>query len=144
MYNDKQIERYFNLAKNASDFSDYPKIHIGAVLIYKNKILSIGYNTTQSHPIQKEYNQYRHTKERTYDIESMPNSLHAEMSCLVSTKHLDIDWDKASIFVYRCRKNGKVALAKPCSACSMALCNRGIKNIYYTTNNGWNYERREY
>ena len=35
-------KKYFKLAKNASKFSDYNKknIHIGAVLVYKNKIIA--------------------------------------------------------------------------------------------------------
>ena len=41
--NTKQIKRFFELAKNASTFSDYTKknIHIGSVLVYKNKVIGI-------------------------------------------------------------------------------------------------------
>lgn len=142
MYTQKLIDKYFNLAKNASTFSDYPKIHIGAVMIYKNKILTMGYNTTKSNPMQKEFNKYRNIDEREFDINSHPNATHAEMACLLSTRHLDIDWNKVSIFVYSERSDGCTRLVRPCKACSKGLDERGIKDWYYTTDNGYAYERR--
>ena len=67
--------------------------------------------------------------------------VHAEMKCLIDTKDLNIDWSKVSIFIYR-EHNGKMLNCKPCKACSKALKDRGINNIYYTTEIGFNYERR--
>ena len=48
------INKGFELAKNASEFSDYNKnnIRIGSVIIYKNRVLGIGYNTKKTSPIQ--------------------------------------------------------------------------------------------
>ena len=47
------INKGFELAKKASEFSDYNKknIHIGSVIMYKNRILGIGYNTNKTSPI---------------------------------------------------------------------------------------------
>ena len=70
------IERGFKLAKNASTFSDR-KIKIGAVLMYKSKVISVGYNTTKSSPIQKMYNVYRNIDGREYDVEKRANGIHA-------------------------------------------------------------------
>ena len=55
------INKGFELAKKASEFSDYNKknIHIGSVIMYKNRILGIGYNTNKTSPIQYKYNYYR-------------------------------------------------------------------------------------
>jgi len=142
MYSKKLINKYFNLAKNASMFSDYPKIHVGAIMVYKNKIISVGYNTQKTNPYQKDYNVYRGNNERKYDVDKQSNALHAEMACIVSTKHLDIDWSKVSVFVYREHKDGSISLSRPCMACSKALDERGIKDWYYTTENGYAYERR--
>ena len=46
-------ERYFKLAKNVSELSDYNKrnIKIGAVLVYKNKVIGTGYNTNKTSPL---------------------------------------------------------------------------------------------
>lgn len=140
-------ERYFDLAKNASTFSDYNKVHIGCVIVYKKQVIGIGWNTKKTNPIQKYYNQFRTTEDdiREYDINSHTNSLHAEMMAILNaTRTFKGDLSKCSIFVYRELKNGNLGIAKPCKACSQMLQDFGIKNIYYTTENGYVYERREY
>ena len=139
------IERGFKLAKNASTFSDC-KIKIGAVIMYKSKVISVGYNTTKSNPIQKAYNVYRNANGREYDVERQNNGLHAEIMALQhATRSFKGDLSKCSIFVYSEKKDGckrLTRLTKPCNACSKRLEELGIRNIYYTTNNGWQYERR--
>ena len=125
--------RYFNIAKSASNLSDYPKINIGCCIVYKKQVLAIGYNSLTTHPLQKEYNKYRSIENREFDVDRQLNCLHAEMSALIATKHMpNIDWSKATMFVYR---NG--GSCKPCLGCSKALKERGIYNVYYTDNNEW-------
>ena len=34
-------------------------------------------------------------------------------------------------------------MARPCPSCMAAIKDLGIKNIYYTTNDGYSYERLE-
>ena len=136
------IERYFNLAKTASAFSDYKGVHIGAVCVYKHKIISVGYNMSKSSPLQMKYNKYRNREGREFDTNIHVNALHAELSCIQSIRSLDIDFSKVSIFVYREHKDGSNAVSKPCRACSKALDDLGIKEWYYTTDNGYAYERR--
>lgn len=131
------ITHFFKLAKNASMFSDFPRQHIGAILVYKNRVIAVGWNTTKENPIQKKYNQYR-----GFDTDVCVNSLHAEMMCLIKARKLNIEWSKASLFIYRSFKNGKNAIARPCEACMQAIKDYGIKNIYYTSeNSNWIYER---
>ena len=92
-------ERYFKLAKNVSELSDYNKrnIKIGAVLVYKNKVIGTGYNTNKTSPIQMRYNKYREGKEdnRDYRAEEHLPHLHAEISCLISARDMDIDWNNS-------------------------------------------------
>lgn len=143
--NTKQIDKFFKLAKNASKFSDYTKknIHIGSVLIYKNKVIANGWNTDKTNPIQYAYNIYRQYTEdihREYNANNHLPCVHAEMKCLIDTKDLNIDWRKATLFVYR-SSNGKLRNCKPCKACTKALKDRGIKNIYYTNEDGYCYKK---
>lgn len=138
------IEKYFRLAKNVSELSDYSKknIHIGAVLVYKNKVISVGYNTDKTSPIQKKYNKYRITDDRVYNNEKQSSCIHAEMKTLIDTRDMDINWNKANMFIYR-ESNGYMRNCYPCQACMRAIKDRGIKNIFYTNENGYNYERIE-
>lgn len=139
------INRFFNLAKNSSEMSDYNKknIHIGAVIVYKNRVIANGYNTNKTSPIQYKYNKYREmncSEDREYIADSHLPCIHAEMKCLIDTKDMDIDWSKTSIFIYREHK-GIQRMCKPCPSCEKALKDRGIKHIYYTTEKGYNYEK---
>ena len=133
-----RINHYFNLAHNACFYSDSPRTRLGAILVYKNKILSIGWNQNKTSPLQKSLN-----RERGYDVEASNayNTLHAEVNCLLKVKDLDIDWGKTSIFVYRIKKNGDSGLARPCKGCQALIKSLGIKNVYYSTDDGWGYER---
>lgn len=130
----------FNKAKEVSYLSDKKRIHIGCVAVYKNQILSIGYNTNKTHPIQKKYNIYR---EMEYDGFEPSSGLHAEMMCLLGLKDLDIDYSKVKLYIYREDQNGNLANCKPCPACMELIDRMGIKKIYYTTEDGYEMEVRE-
>lgn len=133
------------MAKDSSHLSDYTKknIHIGAVIVYKNKVIASGWNTNKTNPLQLHYNQYRDGQgDRHFDVDKHLPSLHAEMKCLVDTKDLDIDWSKASMFVYR-ESGGKTRNCCPCPSCTQALKDRGILNVYYTNEDGYVYKRLE-
>lgn len=138
---ENRIQHYFNLAHQACYYSDNPKAKLGCVVVYKGKILSVGYNVaSKTHPAQKAYNKYR-----GYDPNASTsyNTLHAECSALIKIRDLDIDWHKAHIFVWRIKKNENRGLARPCPACEAMIKNMGIENVYYSTDNGWAYERYE-
>lgn len=138
------INKFFNLAKIASKFSDYNKknIHIGSVLVYKNKVIANGFNTSKTNPIQYQYNKYRelnNNTNRTFSADDHLPYVHSEMMCLINTKDIEIDWSKVSLFVYRESCN-KTRMCRPCPSCMQALKDRGIKHIYYTSEKGYNYE----
>lgn len=134
--------KFFNIAKAVSKCSDWKKQHIGAVIVYKNRLLEVGYNTTKEIPMQKKYNKYR-----GFDPESNKNCAHAEMVALnrliKSKLFANLDISKIHLYVYREYKNGNYALARPCAACETALRMVGIKHIHYTGNNSLVYERYE-
>ena len=148
------IQRNMNKAKLASEFSDFPRQRLGAVLTQGNKIIAVGYNTTKTNPLQKSFNRYRPLRKPTLN----DGQIHAEMMILLKTKYLDLDYSKTTLYIYReyrypahfscskfewelelSKKAGKPACSKPCSACLHALIERGITNIYYSEDNvrGW-------
>ena len=129
------IDKYVSFAKSASQYSDFcgEKVsrHTGCVMVYKNKVISVGWNTSKEHPLQKKYN-----KERGFDTDVSKNSLHAEMYALIKSEGLEIDWSKVIMFVYREHADGGLAMAKPCEACEKAIADRGIKTVFYTSKYG--------
>lgn len=123
----------FNRAKEISYLSDYNRIHIGCVAVYKNHVLAVGYNTNKTHPLQMKYNRYR---ERKYDGD-FTQKLHAEMSCLNQIRDMDIDFGKVELYIYREDRNKTLAMCRPCAACMRAIDDLGIKKIHYTTYGGF-------
>ena len=133
----KNDHKYFAKARQAAMISDYYKIHIGCVAVYQGNIIGIGCNCNKTHPIQKFYNQYR----------NRPNNLlpklHAEINCINSIKHLDINFTKIKLYIYRIRNDQPFGLSRPCPSCMAAIKDLGIRDIYYTSNDGYVHERIE-
>ena len=129
--------KYFNKAYQIAKISDFYKTHIGCVAVYQGQIIGLGCNCNKTHPIQKYYNRYRKPSD------SMLPKLHAEINCLNQIKHLDINFSKVKLYIYRIRKDQPFGMARPCPSCMAAIKDLGIKNIYYTSNEGYVYEKIE-
>ena len=127
--------KYFNKAHKVDTISNYYKTHVGCVAVYQGQIVGLGCNCNKTHPIQHYYNPFR---KQLYTL--LPK-LHAEISCINQIKHLDINFSKVKLYIYRIRKDQPFGLARPCPSCMAAIKDLGIKHIYYTTNDGFAYEQ---
>ena len=129
--------KYFNKACHVATISDYKKTHVGCVAVYQGQVIGLGCNCNKTHPAQKFYNKYRKQSD------SMLPKLHAEISCLNQIKHLNINFAKVKLYIYRIRNDQPFGLSRPCPSCMAAIKDLGIRDIYYTTNDGYSYERLE-
>ena len=129
--------KYFEKARQTAMVSDFHKIHIGCVAVYQGGIIGIGCNCNKTHPTQNFYNRYRKQNEK------MLPKLHAEINCLNSIRHLDINFSKVKLYIYRIRKDQPFGLSRPCPSCMAAIKDLGIRDIYYTSNDGYVQERIE-
>ena len=129
--------KYFLKARQVATISDYYKTHIGWVAVYQGQVVGLGCNTNKTHPVQKFYNRYREPSD------TMLPKLHAEISCINQIKHLNISFSKVKLYIYRIRKDQPYGMARPCPSCMAAIRDLGIRDIYYTTNEGYSYERLE-
>jgi deoxycytidylate deaminase len=122
--------KYFNfLAKKAQQVEPVRRARLAACLVYKNEIISFGYNQKKSHPFQKQYGK---SEEAIF--------LHAEIAAIVGAlKNHDLETiKKSSMYVLRLKKVGKSpimvqGLARPCIGCQRALAQFDIREVYYTT-----------
>lgn len=114
---------FFKLAKKVS-FQSPSRCKVGAVVVNRNNAISVGYNNmSKTHP--KAPGKYKF--------------LHAEIKALLG---LSYDETRGSdIYVYRETLNGQIAKSKPCPVCHSALQEAGIKNIYYTSEEGFQKQR---
>lgn len=126
---------YFAAAKAVSELSDHKHYKIGAVVVMNHRIISSASNSnSKTHPLQKKYNKYRFTDEGDH-------KQHAELAALVPLIRDGMDLSNAAIYVYRVHKNGTLAMSRPCPSCMQLIKDVGIKRVFYTTENGYAYEK---
>ncbi len=125
--------RWYKQARKESLKSTHSKAHIGAVIVIGNYVVSRGFNKAKTHPLQA-----RLDRENNYHC---PNAkLHAEVSALLNSgKH---DLSNAEIYIYREDKDGHMANCKPCVSCTEALRLAGVREVFYTTREGYAFEER--
>lgn len=137
-------KRMLSLARDEAAKSCDEHFHLGCVITYKRKVISVGRNKDKTHPLQGRYNKYRNfnNSEHMY----IKHSIHAEIDAISSIPYLigkEIDkengWDKVSLYVCRYSTNKSIACSRPCKACMNAIINLGIKNVYYTEDFGIGY-----
>lgn len=133
----KSDERLFTKAKQAALQSDYHKEHVGYIAVYQGKIIGVGYNSEKTHPIQYHYNKYRNNDRYEFFVPK----LHAEINCINSIRHLDINSQKVKLYIYRVLTDKPYGISRPCPSCMAAIKDFGIRNIYYTTDDGYAYEK---
>jgi len=92
----------------------------------RGDVISIGVNNyDKSHPTQYHFANKCNMPDRIY--------LHAEVCAIIKAKTKDIH----TIIVSHVNIAGKLLNAKPCVICRMAIAQAGIKNVYYSTESGY-------
>lgn len=130
----------FSVAKKISELSDYKtkRVHIGCVIVLGNRIISTGYNSNKTSPLQKKYNRLEYSEES-------PHKMHAEVKALTPLinhwSYNPIDFNKIKLYTYREKSNGELGSSRPCPRCMQLIKELGIKQLYYTTDDGFCEER---
>ena len=94
------------------------KFRLGAILVHKNSIVSVGMNSYKTHPLMAARTEWPF--------------LHAEQHAIIRA---GVDnCEGLDLYVARVLKNNELALSKPCDVCAKLIKNVGIKNVYYSTN----------
>ena len=139
----KKDYRFFEMARKEALNSDYDRIHIGCVLVYKGHVIGQGSNGEKTDTVQKKYNSYRNFSKTEKPIK---HSIHAEIAALKSVPYPiqnSVDWKKVKIYIYRIcpGKDLGQGMARPCPGCMNAIKDMRIQDVYYTTETGFAYER---
>lgn len=133
----KKELRYFEIARSVSKLSNFKTTskHIGCIVVCDNRVISSGCNSNKTSPLQKKYNKFR------FDCDTTPHTLHAETDALKPlVDRQDIDFKNVKLYIYRERANGDKGLAKPCESCMALIRNLGIREIHYTSDDGYCFE----
>ena len=107
------------------------KFRLGAVLVEKNSVISVGHNSYKTHPIMASRTEWPF--------------LHAEQHAIVRNG-LD-NCDNLDLYVVRVLKNNDMAVSYPCDVCRELISNIGIKNVFYINELGefakWTEKRKD-
>lgn len=136
--------RFFKMAKKEAEKSSFPRFHVGCVVVYKGHVIASAHNLSKEAPIQKKYNHYRHFNNCSHG--PVKHSLHAEIAALKSIPYpiaQQLDWKRVKIYIYRIAVGlpQKKGFARPCAACRQCIADMGIRDMYYTADTGYVYER---
>ena len=117
-------DRYFASAKAVAmtghGVGQKKNYRLGAVLIQKGQLVSVGVNSYKTHPKR------RHRSEFPY--------LHAEQQAIF---RYGMDrCEGLDLYVARIWKNNQYAGSKPCEVCQQLIDVIGIKNTYYIDDEG--------
>lgn len=130
--------RYLENAEKVARMSNFPRQQVGCVVVYKGKIISTGYNSLKTHPLQKKYNRVR------FKEDGSAESLHAEIHALSHIRDADIDWSRVFLYIYRPCRSRRCGMARPCDSCMKFIKEFGIQNIVYSTDDGFAHEKITY
>jgi len=118
--NDKTFRLAIQTAKGSPS-----KKQVGAVLLSKGKVISTACNLEdKTHPVQARWARKAGLDPKQY--------LHAEIAALVRCRR-PVD----SIVVARVNSEGKLRNSRPCCLCQLGLRDAGIKQMFYSTNEGF-------
>lgn len=128
-------KKTYNLLKKSKKLqffchkSEIRTFHVTFAL-YKKKILSIGINSTKTHPNIKKLNYRAEDGEDLRDIART----HSELNCVLKLQNkINLEKFNDLIFVnVRLDKNGNVKYARPCNGCSHLLKQVGYKKVFYS------------
>jgi dCMP deaminase len=131
----KFIEAYMKTAETFAELSSAKRLHVGAIIVKDDRIISIGYNGMPSgwdnncedkiytedgdcseQLLPKEANQWM-----KYKLVTKPEVLHAETNAIAKLAKSTESGDGAKLFVTHA----------PCMDCAKLVYQSGINSVYY-------------
>lgn len=113
----------FRAALAAAMQSEDYQYKLGAAIFAKKRLISVGANNAKTHPLSRFYGR--------------PVTVHAEMQAIIRAKNVVESLEGMVLVVARIKRNGEIGMARPCSGCEAIIRRNGIKEVWYTTENGW-------
>lgn len=123
------MKEFIDLRENACDAAiaaaklSNHRIRVGAVIVKGRKIISLGCNSIKTTPFIR----------NKLSNKTMVDRMHAEMSCILKA-HKNVY--KCKMYVARPTILG-LGNARPCTLCMSMIKESGIKEVFYSTENGW-------
>ena len=118
---EKMIRAYMQTAKTFAECSTARRLHVGAIVVKDDRIISIGYNGTPSGWDNNCEDEIKWPNGEIRFLETKPEVLHAERNALDKLAKEDGGGNGASMFITH----------SPCLECSKSIYGAGIIKVYY-------------
>lgn len=99
-------------------------------ILDRNRIISIGMNSTKTHPLNLKYNYVNKDNKSISDIVGT----HAELNAVI--KLGEEDCSKLTLINTRINRNNMLDYSCPCSGCSDMIKQLNFKNVYFSNAQG--------
>lgn len=139
----KFIEAFMKTAEVFAELSSARRLHVGAIIVKDNRIVSIGYNgmpagwdndceytelmavndaaRLDDYPFLGTFWINGHNVDRRYRLRTKPEVLHAETNAIAKLAKSTESGDGATMFITHA----------PCLDCAKLIYQSGIKSVYY-------------
>lgn len=117
---EKFIQAYMDVAKTFAELSHARRLHVGAIVVKDDRIISIGYNGM---PAGWDNNCEDEIWDKTgdYELKTKPEVLHAETNAIAKLAKSTESGDGADLFVTHA----------PCIECAKLIYQSGIRRVFY-------------
>ena len=119
----KLIKAYMKTAKIFAELSHARRLHVGAIVVKDDRIISIGYNGMPAGWDNNCEDVIQHSDDTT-SLKTKPEVLHAETNAIAKLARSNESGLGASIFITH----------SPCLDCSKLIYQSGIGRVYYNEN----------
>ena len=127
----KFVDAYMKVAESFAELSTARRLHVGAIVVKDDRIISIGYNGMPSGwdnncedeialP-QKEISPGISDMVYRYELKTKPEVLHAETNAIAKLAKSTESGNDATMFITH----------SPCLDCAKLIFQSGIKSVYY-------------
>jgi dCMP deaminase len=120
----KLAEAYMKTAETFADLSHARRLHVGAIVVKDDRIISIGYNGMPAgwdNNCELEIYEENGDDEPEVILKSKPEVLHAETNCIAKLAKSTESGANATMFITH----------SPCLDCAKLIFQSGITNVFY-------------
>jgi dCMP deaminase len=119
----KFLDLYMDFAVRVSKMSHARRLHVGAIVVKDDRIISIGYNGMPAGWDNNCEDVVQHSDETT-SLKTKPEVLHAETNAIAKLARSNESGLGADIFITH----------SPCLDCAKLIYQSGINSVYYSKN----------
>ena len=119
----KLLNAYMKTAETFSECSTAKRLHVGAIVVKDDRIISIGYNGMPS-GWDNDCEDIKINNDGQYELKTKPEVLHAETNAIAKLAKSNESGLGATMFITHA----------PCLDCAKLVYQSGINTVYYRNN----------